>query len=372
MTTDELIAKKVGRLGHIELNRPKALNALNFEMVQRMHDALGNWENDDSVEAVMVTGVGEKAFCAGGDVKSIYFAGKARDVGRDGTLTADFFRAEYTLNYRIANYRKPYLAYLDGVTMGGGVGISILGSHRIASQHTVFAMPETGIGFFPDVGGSYFMSQQGPIGLLLALTGQSIDYTATLSLGFATHFVPREYRSELMERLASTGVAGTLESLSQTPPPSDKIENLRSLANACFDCPTLTEVLCRLEQSAASASGLSELANETLEKIRQRSPTSLAVTFEQLQRGRGMSLRECLAMEYRMSQACMQGHDFYEGIRAQLIDKDHSPRWSPATLSDLDSHLIARHFEGLGERELKLEFHPAEPFFVSTTNHHVN
>jgi len=354
MTTDELITNKKGRIGHIELNRPKALNALNWNMVQRMHEALGNWELDDSVEAVLVTGTGERAFCAGGDVKSIYWAGKAGDVGRDGTLTADFFRAEYTLNYRIANYPKPYLAYLDGVTMGGGVGISVLGSHRIASEHTVFAMPETGIGFFPDVGGSYFMSRQGPIGLLLALTGQSIDYAATLALGFATHFLPRKYGSELVERLATTGVEGTLEALCKTPPASDQVEELRSLANRCFDCNTLDEVLGRLEHFAAATSGLTTLASEILEKIRQRSPTSVAVAFEQLRRGRSMSLRECLIMEYRISQACMQGHDFYEGIRALLIDKDHAPRWAPETIEGVGPTLIARHFEAMGERDLDL------------------
>ena len=355
MTTDELITTKTGRIGHIELNRPKALNALNWNMVQRIHDALKNWEVDDSVEAVLVTGAGERAFCAGGDVKSIYWAGKAGDGGREGTLTADFFRAEYTLNYQIANYPKPYLAYLDGVTMGGGVGISVLGSHRIASQHTVFAMPETGIGFFPDVGGSYFLSRQGPIGLLLALTGQPIDYAATFALGFATHFVPRENGSELVERLATTGIEGTLESLCQSPPPSDQVENLRSLANACFDCNTLDEVLRRLEQSAAATSGLTTLAGETLEKIRRRSPTSVAVAFEQLRRGRRLSLRECLIMEYRISQACMQGHDFYEGIRALLIDKDHAPRWSPETIEGVGASLIARHFEALGDRDLDLD-----------------
>ena len=355
MLTEALIATKIGRLGHIELNRPKALNALTFEMVQRLHEALDLWEVDDSIEAVLVTGVGEKAFCAGGDVKSIYFAGKAGDSGRNGTLTSDFFRAEYTLNYRIANYRKPYLAYLDGVTMGGGVGISIFGSHRIASEHTVFAMPETGIGFFPDVGGSYFLSRKGPIGMLLGLTGQSIDYAATLSLGFATHFVPRENRRELVECLATTGVEAALESLSQTPPPSDKVENLRILANACFDCVTIEEVLSRLERTATAVTGLSALASETLQLIRQRSPTSLALTFEQLQRGRGMPLRDCLLMEYRISQACMQGHDFYEGIRALLIDKDHAPKWSPQTLANVDPQLVARHFEELGKRDLELE-----------------
>ncbi len=355
MTTEDVITNKVGRIGHIELNRPKALNALNWNMVQRLHDALKNWEVDDSVEAVLVTGAEERAFCAGGDVKSIYWAGKAGDVGRDGTLTADFFRAEYTLNYRIANYPKPYLSYLDGVTMGGGVGISVLGSHRIANEHTVFAMPETGIGFFPDVGGSYFLSRQGPIGTLLALTGQSIDYAATLALGFATHFVPREYGRELVDRLATTGVEGALETLCQTPPASDQVENLRSLANACFDCNTLDEVLRRLEHSAAATSGLTTLAHETLEIIRQRSPTSVAVAFEQLRRGRGMSLRDCLIMEYRISQACMQGHDFYEGVRALLIDKDHSPRWSPDTIEGVGPQWIARHFESLGERDLELD-----------------
>ena len=354
MTTDELITKKTGRIGHIELNRPKALNALNWNMVQRMQDALRNWEVDDSVEAVLVTGAGERAFCAGGDVKSIYWAGKAGDVGRDGTLTADFFRAEYSLNYRIANYPKPYLAYLDGVTMGGGVGISVLGSHRIASEHTVFAMPETGIGFFPDVGGSYFMSRQGPIGLLLALTGQVIDYAATLALRFATHFVPREYGNELVERLATTGVEGTLEALCQAPPASDQVANLRSLANVCFDCNTLNEVLRGLEHLAAATSDLTTLANETLEIIRQRSPTSVAVAFDQLRRGRRLSLRDCLIMEYRISQACMQGHDFYEGIRALLIDKDHAPRWSPETIEGVGRPLIAQHFEALGERDLDL------------------
>ena len=354
MTTDELITSKKGRIGHIELNRPKALNALNLNMIQCIQIALANWEADASVEAVLVTGAGERAFCAGGDVKSIYWAGKADDVGRDGTLTADFFRAEYTLNYRIANYPKPYLAYLDGVTMGGGVGISVLGSHRIASQHTVFAMPETGIGFFPDVGGSYFLSRQGPIGLLLALTGQSIDYATTLALGFATHFVPREYGRELVERLATTGVEGALESLCQKPPASDHVEHLQSLANACFDSDTLEEVLGCLEHCATTPSSLTTLAGETLEKIRQRSPTSVAVAFEQLRRGRSMSLRDCLIMEYRISQACMQGHDFYEGIRALLIDKDHAPRWSPETIEGVGRPLIAQHFEALGERDLDL------------------
>ncbi len=355
MTTEDVITNKVGRIGHIALNRPKALNALNWNMIQCIHMALENWETDDSVEAVLVTGAGDRAFCAGGDVKSIYWAGKAGDVGRDGTLTADFFREEYTLNYRIANYPKPYLAYLDGVTMGGGVGISVLGSHRIASQHTVFAMPETGIGFFPDVGGSYFLSRQGPIGMLLGLTGQSIDYAATLALGFATHFVPREYGSELVERLATAGVEGTLEALCQAPPASDLVANLRSLANACFDVETLDEVLRRLEHSAAATSGLTTLAGEMLEKIGQRSPTSVAVAFEQLRRGRSMSLRDCLIMEFRISQACMQGHDFYEGIRALLIDKDHAPRWSPETIEGVGPQWIARHFESLGDRDLDLD-----------------
>jgi len=173
MSDAPVIAQQTGSVGHLLLNRPKALNALNLEMVELMHKTLEMWVDDNAVQAVVVSGAGDKSFCAGGDVKSVYYAGL--EGGRSaGSLTSDFFRAEYTLNYLIANFPKPYIAYIDGITMGGGVGVAIMGSHRVATERTVFAMPETGIGLFPDVGGSHFMSRAGSLGLLLALTGRPL------------------------------------------------------------------------------------------------------------------------------------------------------------------------------------------------------
>ena len=351
----EIITKKVGRVGHILLNRERALNALSLEMVRGIDRALIDWQNDDEIEVVVVTGAGDRAFCAGGDVKSVYLAGMAGEVGRDGVLTADFFREEYTLNHRIARYPKPYISYLDGVVMGGGVGISIMGSHRIASENTRFAMPETGIGFFPDVGGSYFMSRLGPIGLLLALTGQAINYADSLNLGIATHFVPRESARDIVARIASEGIESALVDAVEPVAESETLETLKELAERCFRVPVFDVILNAL-RIACHDPRLAEVADQTRDILRTRSPTSLKLTCEQLSRGSQMSFPECLVMEFRMSQACMQGHDFYEGIRALLIDKDHSPKWSPGSLEAVDEELVLSHFENLDDRELRLGF----------------
>lgn len=349
----EIITREVGSAGHIHLNRPKALNALTLEMVRGMAAALTQWASDDSVAAVVVTGEGERAFCAGGDVKAAWRAGKDGALG-DGSLTGDFFREEYQLNYQIANYPKPYVSWLDGVTMGGGVGISILGSHRVASEHLKFAMPETAIGLFPDVGGSYFMSRMGPIGTLLALTGKPIDVASSVSLGVATHYVTREDGANLVEQIGSSGVEAVLSKIAATPPRrTETLSQLQALADRCFGSFDIEEILDSL-QDQSSDSGFGELASETSQTIRKRSPTSVLVTLEQLRRGKELSLRECLIMEYRMSQACMRGHDFYEGIRAVLIDKDHAPNWNPATLEEVSDELVESHFAMLGDREPEL------------------
>jgi enoyl-CoA hydratase len=351
----DVVGKKVGRIGHVLLNRPRTLNALTLEMIRSLDQLLQDWAADDSVEAVVVTGAGDRAFCAGGDVKSVYFAGESGRADRDGTFTADFFRDEYTLNHRIANYPKPYVAYLDGITMGGGVGISVMGSHRIASEYTTFAMPETGIGFFPDVGGSYFMSQAGPIGLLLSLTGMALDYSATLELGFATHFVPRAAGIDMVERMADEGVESTLEALRRPSPKSEPLALLKVFADLCFSNETIEQTLLSLEQvSAGSDADLAELAEGTLDKLLTRSPTSLKVTFEQLRRGQRMSFTDCLIMEYRLSQVFLLGHDFREGVRAQLVDKDYSPKWMPDTIEQVDTELVEKHFRSLGALELRL------------------
>jgi enoyl-CoA hydratase/carnithine racemase len=328
-------------------------------MVRGIDRTLIDWQHDNDVEAVVITGDGDRAFCAGGDVKSVYLAGKSGEVGRDGTLTADFFREEYALNHRIAGYPKPYISYLDGVPTGGGVGISIMGSHRIASEHMLFAMPETGIGFFPDVGGSYFMSRLGPIGLLLALTGQPINYADALALGIATHFVPRESGRNIVERIAEKGIEPTLANpcgaipAAESGPQDHPLEILQDLAERCFRVPSIELIFDSL-RNAGSSPDLADVARQTQEKLATRSPTSLKLTCEQLSRGSRMSFAECLVMEYRISQACMKGHDFYEGIRAVLIDKDHLPRWSPESVDTVDTEFILSHFENLGDRQLQL------------------
>ena len=321
-------------------------------MVRQMREALSMWARDDSVQSVVVTGEGDRAFCAGGDVKAAYYAGRSGELG-DGALTGDFFREEYQLNFLIANYEKPYISWLDGLTMGGGAGISVLGSHRVASEQMRFAMPETGIGLFPDVGGSYFLSRLGPFGTLLALTGRPIDAATSLALGIATHFIPRDAGMDLVEQIGESGIDRVLGDLAQPAPQADAIGQLQSLAEQSFGSFQITRIVDSLSELAVDPT-IGSLAKETLDTLLKRSPTSIRITLEQLRRGKELPLRDCLAMEYRMSQACMRGHDFYEGIRAVLVDKDHAPQWSPATLAEVDDGLVASHFAELGSRELLL------------------
>ena len=353
MSTESLIVKQVGSFGHIVLNRPKALNALSFEMVQRMQQTLQNWTTAPGIRAVLISGVGEKAFCAGGDVKSVYHAGQAGAIS-DGKLTAEFFRAEYTLNHYIANFPKPYIAFMNGITMGGGVGVAIMGSHRIATEQTVFAMPETGIGLFPDVGGSYFMSRAGCLGLLLALTGKPVRGFDVVRYGFATHFVPAGEPGELISGLESCGIDKYLAENATKFEGDQEADPLQQIADRCFRHDSVESILNALGDLAADGEPLSALAAELASGLMKRSPTSLKITFEQLRRGEQMSFKECLQMEYRLSQACMAGHDFYEGIRALFIDKDHAPKWQPARLEDVGDELVQRHFQELGKLELDI------------------
>lgn len=350
---DDLTVSREGRIGHICLNRPQALNALTLAMIHRIDAALESWRHDDSVEAILVTGAGDRAFCSGGDVKAICAAGQDGRI-IPGDRSVDFFRTEYTLNHKIATYPKPYISYLDGVTMGGGVGISITGSHRIASERMTFAMPETAIGFYPDVGGSYFLSRLGPIGTMLALTGQPLDYRASLALGIATHFVPHDSGRELISGIADVGVDAALAMFVQPAPECPALAAQQALAKQCFGADTVEAILTLLDEEAASAGDLSSLAQEARDVLGRRSPTSLKVTREQLSRGRNMSLAACLSMEYRMSHAFLSGHDFYEGVRAVLIDKDHTPRWSPSSLDEVDDALVASYFDDFEDLELPL------------------
>jgi enoyl-CoA hydratase len=364
--TDEIQLSEAGGLATIVLDRPKALNALTLEMIRAMAQKLDAWEDDDAIKAVVVKGAGEKAFCAGGDVRALWYTMMEAD-GNGGyrykgpsDFSRDFFMEEYQLNHAIHAFSKPFLALLDGVTMGGGVGLSIHGSHRIATERLMFAMPETAIGLFPDVGGGWFMPRlPGETGLYLALTGDRLNAAAALALGVATHMIPHgrleEFETALTAELADAGkgrsaVNDVLDRFVERPDASGEDVVLhREIIDRCFSKKTLEGIMDALEVEAARGDGAgSEFAARTRDTLLKKSPTSMRISFEQLRRGKEMSsLAEVLKMEYRMTVRCMAGSDYFEGVRAMLVDKDHAPHWSPASLSEVSDDFVAEFFQAV-------------------------
>ncbi|MEQ9812563.1 MAG: enoyl-CoA hydratase/isomerase family protein [Azospirillaceae bacterium] len=338
--TEDVLFEKRGRLGLITLNRPKALNALNLPMIEAMAPQLAAWADDDGVAAVAIRGAGEKAFCAGGDVRAVWEAGMARKRGEPaGTLTADFFREEYRLNHLIHTYPKPYVALVDGISMGGGMGLSMHGSHRVVSERLMFAMPETGIGLFPDVGAGWFLPRcPGQLGTYFALTGNRGDAADAMAIGYGTHLVPADRLEAVIAGLAEGGDADSVLADEAVEAGPSAVAAERDLIDRCFGHDSVEAVIAAL---AAEPGDFARAARETLAT---RSPTSMKVTLVELRRGATMSYPQAVTMEFRLSQACMDGHDFFEGIRALLVDKDRNPRWDPPTLDGVDEALIERHF----------------------------
>uniref|UniRef100_A0A674MG51 3-hydroxyisobutyryl-CoA hydrolase n=1 Tax=Takifugu rubripes TaxID=31033 RepID=A0A674MG51_TAKRU len=318
----KVLLEKVGCAGVITLNRPKFLNALTLNMTRQIYPQLKKWEDDQEAAIVIIRGAGGKAFCAGGDIRAVTEAGKAGDA-----LSEDFFREEYILNNAIGAYKKPYIALIDGITMGGGVGLSVHGRFRVATEKTLFAMPETAIGLFPDVGGGYFLPRlQGKLGLFLALTGFRLKGRDVQRVGVATHFVESKHvLSPVITWCVFT-----------SPPPPHRL----------FSSSSVEGIVQNLK---ADDSSFAKKQAETLSKM---SPTSMKITFRQLQAGATLSLSEVLVMEYRLSQACMRGCDFYEGVRAVLIDKDQSPKWNPPTLEEVSHQMVEQSFSSLGHKDL--------------------
>ena len=346
--SEEIKFSTDGGLATVELTRPKALNALTHGMVKEMAAKLDEWEHDDAIGAVVIKGEGEKAFCAGGDVRAVWKSVKEENGGEPSELSKRFFFDEYRLNHQIHAFSKPYVALLDGVTMGGGVGVSIHGSHRIATERLMFAMPETAIGLFPDVGGGWFLPRlPGETGTYLALTGARLDAAGACALGIATHFVPSSRLEGFEAQLASAMAAGAqgrtavndvLERLAE-PAGDDPLSAQRPVIDSCFKPNTVEEIL-----DALKAEG-SDFALATRDTLLSKSPTSMKISLELMRRGREASnLADVLLLEYRLSQACMAGHDYYEGIRAVLVDKDHAPKWEPARLEDVGKDLVDAHF----------------------------
>ncbi|XP_030309812.1 3-hydroxyisobutyryl-CoA hydrolase, mitochondrial isoform X1 [Calypte anna] len=353
-STAEVLLEKRGGAGVITLNRPKVLNALNISMSQQIYSQLKTWEQDPETFLIIIKGSGGKAFCAGGDIKAISDAGKAGD-----RLAQDFFRQEYVLNNAIGTYRKPYVALIDGITMGGGVGLSVHGHFRVTTEKTLFAMPETAIGLFPDVGGGYFLPRlSGKIGFYLGLTGARLKGRDVLKAGIATHFVEAEKLPALEKDLialkspSKENIADLLNSYhvkSKVDQEKEFVldEHMEKI-NSIFSANSMEEIVKRLKQDG------SPFATKQLETLNKMSPTSLKITLRQLREGASMSLQEVLTMEYGLSQACMQGHDFYEGVRAVLIDKDHSPRWKPAALEEVSDEFVDNCFKPLRSNDFRL------------------
>ncbi|MCX5232007.1 enoyl-CoA hydratase/isomerase family protein [Streptomyces sp. NPDC006553] len=342
---EEVVVRAEGRTGRLILNRPKALNALSHGMVLRIEKALTAWRDDPAVETVVISGAGERGLCAGGDIRAIY-----EDARSGGTESADFWRDEYRLNALIARYPKPYVALMDGIVMGGGVGVSAHGTVRIVTERSRVAMPETGIGFVPDVGGTYLLAlAPGELGTHLALTGTAVGAADALLCGLADHYVPSERLDRLTAGLAKASVHDALAAHVEQAPPG-RLTSHRDWIDHCYAADTVEQIMDRLLTSGVPA------AEEAAATLAAKSPTSLKVTLTALRRARGLGpLERVLEQEYRVSCAALTSPDLVEGIRAQVIDKDRDPRWSPAALTDVTGEDVARYFAPLGaDRELRL------------------
>lgn len=342
---EDIAFERIGKAGVVTLTRAKALNALTHDMVTALSAALSEWASDDSVALVVVKAEG-RAFSAGGDILDVYRRGKA------GEHPDGFFADEYRMNTLIANYPKPYVALIDGIVMGGGVGISFHGSHRVIGDNALFAMPEVGIGFFPDVGGSHILpALPGAFGRYLALTGDRIKPGDIAASGLGTHFVPSADHPALLDRLTADGNVEEVLAEFTTPAPHRQIGPQALLAIAdIFSAPTFEEMIARLRDAAT----IDPVAAGFLETMEKRSPTSLAIAFRQLKEGEGRSMEDCMRTEFRILSRMLEGHDFYEGIRAALIDKGSTPQWNPAKIGDVSAADVDAYFAPLGERELQL------------------
>ena len=342
---DEIRFEKRGRAGVITMTRPKALNALTHSMVQAMARAMDAWEEDDDVALVVIRGEG-RAFCAGGDIMDIYRA------GREGRVLTAFFRDEYRLNARINRFPKPWVSLIDGIVMGGGCGVSMNGAVRVFGDKGVIAMPEVGIGFFPDVGGSHFLPRlRGRSGIWMGLTGERVRQGDALALGAATHAVASADFGALLDAMCESGdAAASLMRFCIRPEPETGSETFEAI-DRLFEGSSLEAVVAALNEAADEGDGF---ARRTLDTIAGRSPTSLHVAFRQMARGAGMSMDDCMRMEFRIVNRMLVGHDFYEGIRAVLVDRDNAPAWRPATIEAVETADIDAYFAPLDGGELPL------------------
>lgn len=344
-TLEDLIVRREGAAGRITVNRPKALNALTLDMVHSFTKALDGWKNDDAVRVIVIDGAGTRGLCAGGDIRALLESGS-----RDDGMAETFWRDEYKLNAAIGSYPKPVVAFMDGIVMGGGVGISAHASCRVVTEKTMLAMPEVGIGLLPDVGGTWLLSRApGELGTYLALTGSRIGGVDAILAGLADYFVQSERLPELAKALAETGdVDAVMRSFASDPGPAPLAAKAAAI-DVMFGHDTVEQIL-----ETARTSG-DDWAVKTAAEIEAKSPTSLKVTLAALRNARTLdSLEDCLNVEFRIISRMFDAPDFREGVRAAVIDKDQSPRWQPASLSEVPETAVSAHFAPLGPKELGL------------------
>ncbi|MEL6258435.1 MAG: enoyl-CoA hydratase/isomerase family protein [Pseudomonadota bacterium] len=343
--SDDVLIRIDGRIGRITLNRPQALHALNQGMCDRILAALRSWRDDDAVAAVVVDhAAGTRGFCAGGDIRMLAESGAA-----DGAEAFGFFQSEYRMNAAIKSFPKPYVAILDGITMGGGVGLSVHGSHRIATERTVFAMPETGIGLFPDVGGGWFLPRlAGELGVWLALSGARLKGGDVAAAGIATHLIASDAIEGLIDQCIETGgdVDLALEACVQNPGPGSFAAQIETI-NRCFAFDRAEEIVEALERDGH------DWARDQAAILKSKSPRTVKVALRQMREGAALtSFEDNMRMEYRIARRQVMSADFQEGVRAVIVDKDNTPLWSPDTLESVSSAVIDEVFAPLGAEEL--------------------
>ena len=342
----DILFSREKHLGLVTLNRPQTLNALNLSMIIALQQQLKQWESDTDIHAVVIKSEGGKAFCAGGDVRTLYEAGRAK---HDEQM--QFFWHEYRLNHFIYQFKKPYIALLDGMTMGGGVGISLHGSHPIATERFIFAMPETGIGFFPDIGASYLLARcKENIGIYLGLTGNRLTAANAFGAGLVKKVIASEHMDKLLERLIQEDLSSNafqrvdecLEAFT-APVVSAPLDLFKDIIQHCFSKGTVEETLSELNALK------NEWALAVIDTLNQKAPLSLKITLAQLLKAKQCSFAECLQMDYCLVKHFMRDSDFYEGIRALLIDKDKTPHWQPKHLDLVSVTKIETYFKQEGE-----------------------
>ena len=350
-STPEILFERRGAAGLVTLNRPQALNAVTHAMVRELAKKLAEWAEDSAVARVLITAAGERAFSAGGDIRALY------DLGRGGRheQALQFWRDEYALNALIKRYPKPYVALIDGIVMGGGVGVSIHGSHRVAGDRFQFAMPEVGIGFFPDVGATWFLPRlPGQMGVYCALTGERLKAADAIAAGLATHQVPSNRWVELIGALCEPEPVDSTLSAYTASPSSGPLALRRGAIDRLFAAARVDDIVRALDREIEDGGKDAGFAGATGATMRAKSPLSLKIALAQVRRGKDWPFAECMRAEFRIVSRIVYGHDFYEGVRAVIIDKDQNPAWRPPTLEEVSDAEVERHFAPLAEQELDL------------------